>query len=503
MLVLDNFEQALSAAPVVAQIVSVAPGVKVLITSRSRLHVSGEHEFVVPSLSLPEPGHLSDLASLSQYGAVRLFVERAVAIKPDFEVNNENAPAVAEICTRLDGLPLAIELAAARVKILPPKAMLGRLQNRLKLLTSGEKDLPSRQQTLRGAIDWSYNLLSEDEQILFRRLSIFAGGSSLNAVETLCPYGLGIDVLDGLESLVDKSLLQQEEQENGEPRFRMLETIREYAMERLSESGEKDAVALEHANIYMALAEEAEVRLHQPEQLDYFALLETEHDNLRAALHWSLQKEEVEIALKMSASLWHFWWVRAHLTEGRKWLEAASQLAVLKGDKSPEHAKVLYALAAFSRSLGQADQVLQYAKESAALAREINDHTSLGWALFLQGIGFLMQGRLAAARVAAEEGVAVLRQNGRTGWDLANVLLRCAMVLAAQADMAPANASIEEALGTLSAAGRQVGHLAGAERDGRHGADSRGLRPGKHSIRGEPAPVPAAGREEGYSSLAA
>ena len=247
LLVLDNFEQALAAAPVVAEIVSASPNIKVLVTSRSRLHIAGEHEFMVPPLSLPEPGQPPDLASLTQYGAVRLFIERAVAIKPDFEVTNENAAAVAEICARLDGLPLAIELAASRVKILPPKAMLGRLQNRLKVLTSGERDLPSRQQTLRGAIDWSYNLLNEDEQILFRRLSIFTGGCSLNALEALCQRGLNIDALDGLESLVDKSLLQQEEQDNGEPRFRMLETIREYAMERLGESGEEEDVAWEHA----------------------------------------------------------------------------------------------------------------------------------------------------------------------------------------------------------------------------------------------------------------
>ncbi|HUS15138.1 MAG TPA: adenylate/guanylate cyclase domain-containing protein, partial [Chloroflexia bacterium] len=226
LLVLDNFEQTLAAAPAVAEMISAAPGLKVLVTSRARLHVRGEHEFMVPPLALPESGLPPDPASLSEYGAVRLFIERAVAIKPDFAVTSDNAAAVAQICTRLDGLPLAIELAASRVKILPPKAMLGRLQNRLQLLTSGERDLPSRQQTLRGAIDWSYNLLSADEQILFRRLAIFAGGCSLDAAQALCGRGLELDVLDGLESLVDKSLLLQYEQPDGEPRFRMLETIR-------------------------------------------------------------------------------------------------------------------------------------------------------------------------------------------------------------------------------------------------------------------------------------
>jgi predicted ATPase/class 3 adenylate cyclase len=446
LVVLDNFEQTLPAAPVVAEILAAAPGLKALVTSRSRLHVRGEHEFMVPPLALPELGQPPDLASLSQYGAVSLFIERAVAIKPDFEVTNENAAAVAEICTRLDGLPLAIELAASRVKILPPKAMLGRLQNRLKLLTSGERDLPSRQQTLRGAIDWSYNLLSEDEQILFRRLSIFAGGCSLDAAEALCRRGLKIDVLDGLESLVDKSLLLQYEQHDGEPRFRMLETIREYAMERLAESGEEDDVACEHASIYVALGEESEPQLHKPEQLERFKQLETEHDNLRGALYWSLKSGEVETALRLSTSVWHFWWVRGHLSEGRKWLEATLELAATKSDRSPEHAKALYALAVFSRNFRDAPSVIRYSKESAALAREINDKVSLGWALILQAIGLLMQGEPAQARAAAEGAVTVLRDGGYAGWDMANVLLRYAMILMSQRDVAQAREKMEAAL---------------------------------------------------------
>jgi predicted ATPase/class 3 adenylate cyclase len=473
LLVLDNFEQALSAASMVAQIVAASPGLKVLVTSRSRLHVRGEHEFTVPPLSLPEPGGTSDLAALTQYEAVRLFIDRAVAIKPDFEVNNDNAPAVAEICTRLDGLPLAIELAAARIKILPPKAMLERLHNRLKLLTSGERDLPSRQQTLRGAIDWSYNLLSEDEQVLFRRLSIFAGGCSLDALEALCPRGLKLDVLDGLESLVDKSLLQQGqhsviaggersviaggEQPDGAPRFRMLETIREYALERLGESGEEEDVAREHAEIYLALAEELEPQLHQPAQLAGFNRLEIEHDNLRGALHWSLERGEVGIALRLCTALWHFWWVRAHLTEGRKWLEETLQLAASTGDKSHEHARALYALAVLCRSFGDAGSVLKYAEESVALAREIDDRSSLGCALTVQAIGLLMRGEPDAARSSVEQGVEVLRQAGRAGWDLATALLRNTMVLLSRSEPEPARASIEESLALFRRAGDRWG----------------------------------------------
>jgi predicted ATPase/class 3 adenylate cyclase len=455
LLVLDNFEQALAAAPVVAEIVSASPNIKVLVTSRSRLHIAGEHEFMVPPLSLPEPGQPPDLASLTQFGAVRLFIERAVAIKPDFEVTNENAAAVAEICARLDGLPLAIELAASRVKILPPKAMLGRLQNRLKLLTSGERDLPSRQQTLRGAIDWSYNLLSEEEQMLFRRLSIFTGGCSLNALESLCRQGLNIDALDGLESLVDKSLLQQEEQDNGEPRFRMLETIREYAMERLGESGEEEEVAREHASIYVALAEDAEPRLHQPEQLECFKLLETEHDNLRGALSWSLKGGDVETALRLCTSLWHFWWVRGHLTEGRKWLEATLELAAAKGNKSSEHVKALYALALICRSLRDGASMIRYANESAALALEINDRVGLAWALSVQavGLGVLMQGAAVEARSKAEEALKMLREGSYGGWDLANALMRYAVILTGQDELTLGRATMEEALALF----RQIG----------------------------------------------
>jgi len=446
LVVLDNFEQTLPAAPVVAALLSAAPGLKALVTSRSRLHVRGEHEFLVPPLALPERGQPPDLASLSQYGAVRLFIERAVAIKADFEVTADNAAAVAEICTRLDGLPLAIELAASRIKILPPKAMLGRLQNRLKLLTSGERNLPSRQQTLRGAIDWSYNLLSADEQALFRRLAIFAGGCSLDAAEALCQGGRQSEVLDGLESLVDKSLVVQYEQQDGAPRFRMLETIREYAMERLAESDEAAEVAREHARIYVALGEESAPQLHQPEQLERFKQLETEHDNVRAALEWALKSGEVETALRLSTAVWHFWWVRGHLSEGRQWLEATVELAATKSDRSPEHAKALYALAVFCRNFRDAPGVLRYANESAALARDIHDPVSLGWALILQAVGRLMQGAPDPARAAAEEAVTVLREGGYGGWDMANVLLRYAMILASQSDVAQAREKLEAAL---------------------------------------------------------
>ena len=308
-----------------------------------------------------------------------------MAIKPDFEVTNENAAAVAEICARLDGLPLAIELAASRVKILPPKAMLGRLQNRLKLLTSGERDLPSRQQTLRGAIDWSYNLLSEDEQMLFRRLSIFTGGCSLNALEALCQRGLNIDVLDGLESLVDKSLLQQEEQENGEPRFRDAGNDQGICNgapggKRGGRGGSRGARKHLRGASRGYGAEVALSRSSWSVSSDWRQSTITCAGHFLVAEGWGGGDGP-----ELCTSLWHFWWVRGHLTEGRKWLEATLELAAAKGNKSSEHAKALYALALICRSLRDGASMIRYSKESAALALEINDRVSLAWALIGAG----------------------------------------------------------------------------------------------------------------------
>src|SRR5215212_7998467 len=259
LVVVDNFEQVLEAAPMVTELISTAPNVKILATSRIPLRLYGEHEYAVPPLGLPDPMQPPPVESLTQYEAVRLFVERAQAAKADFFVTNDNAPAVAEICHRLDGLPLAIELAAARIKVLSPQKMLARLSNRLKLLTGGARDLPERQRTLRSTIEWSYGLLEEGEKVLFAKLGVFAGGRTLEAIEAICDLedDLPVDVLDGLASLVDESLLKQEEGVGGEPRFVMLETIHEYAREKLRESGEAKELRRLHAEFFLALAEEA------------------------------------------------------------------------------------------------------------------------------------------------------------------------------------------------------------------------------------------------------
>src|SRR5215207_8989962 len=300
LLVLDNFEQVLESASLLDALLSAAPGLKVLATSRTALRLYGEHEFPVPPLSLPDIASLPPVEHLTRYEAVRLFVDRARAIRPDFSLTEENAPAVIEICSRLDGLPLAIELAAARIKLLPPQAMLSRLGNRLKLLTGGARNLPERQRTLRNAIAWSHEMLDEGEKTLFARLAVFSGGSTLEAIEAVCDAegDLPVDALDGVSSLLDKSLLRQEEGLEGEPRFAMLETIREYAREELEESGDAEEVKRAHAEYFLALAEEADPELKGPGQLEWLQRLETEHDNMRAAFTWALRQEEVELGLQ-------------------------------------------------------------------------------------------------------------------------------------------------------------------------------------------------------------
>src|SRR6266699_2307137 len=261
-LLLDNVEQVVTAGVQIVDVLAACPQLKILVTSREVLHVHAEHEFPLPPLALPDPGHLADLAALSHYAAVALFLQRAQAVKPDFQITNANARAIAEICVRLDGLPLAIELAAARMKLFPPKALLARLDQRLSVLTGTSRDVPTRQQTLRNTISWSYNLLDAAEQRLFRRLSVFVGGCTLEAVEAVCADasdgGEAGQVLERVASLIDKSLLQQTEQEGQEPRLLMLETIREYGLERLHVNGEMEAARQGHAEYYLRLSEKAE-----------------------------------------------------------------------------------------------------------------------------------------------------------------------------------------------------------------------------------------------------
>src|SRR6266567_2378833 len=330
-------------------LLAACPSLKVLVTSRAVLHMRGEHEFPVSPLALPDFTHLPESAALSQYAAVALFLERARAVKPDFALTPTNSRAIAEICIRLDGLPLALELAAARSKLLPPQALLARLRHRLQVLTSAAQDVPLRQQTLRNTLAWSYDLLDAQEQRLFRRLSVFVGGYTLEAVEGLYT-ALGeqpVDVLDGVALLMDKSLLQQAGQEAETTRLVMLETIQEYGLEVLATSGEMERTRQAHAEYYLALAERAELERGGPEQAAWLKQLEQEHENLRAALSWSLEpaadeegRLHREIALRLTGALWMFWWVHGYLSEGRTFLERA--LTTSEGVPAPIQAKALF-----------------------------------------------------------------------------------------------------------------------------------------------------------------
>ena len=322
LLILDNFEQLVGVAPLVARMLDAAGQLRVVVTSRIPLHLSGEQEYPVAPLGVPGAGE-QGVEDLSRIDAVALFVERARLIRPDFRLTDDNAGAVAGICRRLDGLPLAIELAAARIKIFSPPMMLARLEASLPLLGGGSVDLPARQRTLRGAIDWSYQLLSEPEQALFRRLSIFSGGWTVDAAEqvAILDPATDLEIYEGLSALVDQSLVRPPADGPGEPRFEMLQLIREYAAERLAETSEASVVARRHAEWFLALAESAALALEGGTGVEWLDRLAAEHDNVRAALRWAVDNGEREIGLRVSTAIWRFWQQRGHLGEGRTWFD--------------------------------------------------------------------------------------------------------------------------------------------------------------------------------------
>jgi predicted ATPase/class 3 adenylate cyclase/DNA-binding CsgD family transcriptional regulator len=415
LLLLDNFEQVVSAAEQVAALLIACPHLKVLVTSREVLHVRAEHEFPVLPLAVPDPDHLPDLAALSHQAAVALFLQQAQAVKPDFQLTETNARAIAELCARLDGLPLAIELAAARMKLFSPRALLARLGQRLSVLTSASRDAPTRQQTLRNTIAWSYNLLDAREQRLFRQLSVFVDGGSMEAIEAVCtsPGSASEPVLDGVASLVDKSLLQQVEPHVGEePRFVMLETIREFALERLETHGETEAARRAHAAYFLALAEEAEQGMAGPQQAVLLERLEQEHDNLRAALQWSLEQAEEgkAMALRLGGALQLFWYIRGYYSEGRDFLERA----LSRSDEvaAPVRAKALYAASQLHYALGSHDRAEELCEQSLALYRELGDTMGIANCLHLLADIAWGRGDLASSRALGEESLMLFREVG-------------------------------------------------------------------------------------------
>jgi predicted ATPase/class 3 adenylate cyclase len=447
LLLLDNFEQVVEAARAVGELLAAAPGLKLLATSRILLRLAAEHEFAVPPLGLPpaiagnrRPAleHAATTEDLTHYEAVRLFIDRAQAAKAGFAVTNDNAPAVAEICYRLDGLPLAIELAAARVKLFAPQALLARLENGLGFLTGGARDLPARQQTIRNTIDWSYNLLSENEKRLFARLGVFVGGWTIEAAEAVCNWtevqGLRTElpdlaapvlspqssVLNAIAALADHSLVRQNEGPDGEPRFSMLETIREYALERLAASGEAEEMRRRHADYFLALAEEAEPWLRRAEQLLWFSRLRAERANLLAALGWALQNKATEIGLRLASALKIFWDECGPQNEPRYWINT---LLVQSGEVAPEiRAKALrYAGDLASTHVGHdAAQALQ--RESLTFSRLANDRR--GSAEALGHLAFLayLNGDFVGMHARLDEAEPIYKDLNDT-WGIASILL--------------------------------------------------------------------------------
>ena len=505
LLLLDNFEQVVAAAPQLEHLLALCPQLIILVTSRAVLHLSAEQVFPVAPLALPDLSKNLTPEGIAQSAAVALFVHRTRSQLPSFQLTAANTRAIAELCVRLDGLPLALELAAARVRLLPPQALLARLSQREPLLTGGPRTSPARQQTLRNTIQWSYDLLGHQEQALFRRLAVFAGGWTVEAAEAL---GLRTgttspDVLNTLASLLDNSLIYQSEQEAEEPRFLMLQTLREFALEMLATTGELEATQQAHAAYYLSLAEQAESELEGPRQVKWLERLEREYDNLRAALRWALEprpgqegEQRREVALRLGAALGEFWILRSHLSEGRTFLErtlaassragsrlrakalgVAANLAAVQGDM--QRAEVLaQEELALSRQLedqagtascllvlgicavhrGDYGQARAHLQESATLLRARGNKFSLGWALVFQGVAeHVPQGQHAVARAHYEEALALFRDLGNVGGMATMHYFLGLLLCYCQGDALSARPLLEEACRLYREAGQPVG----------------------------------------------
>jgi predicted ATPase/DNA-binding XRE family transcriptional regulator len=414
LLVLDNFEQVAAVATDVAGLLAVCPKVKALVTSRARLRVRGEHELEVAPLALPALAPLPALSDLGQYAAVALFVQRAWAVQPTFELTPANAAAVVEICHRLDGLPLAIELAAVWIKLLPPPMLRDLLKHQFTLLRAGAQDLPERQQTMHAAISWSYNLLDAGLQRLFQRLAVFAGGWSLEEAEVICgpAEDLGVDVLLGLRALADQSLLRERSDASGGVRFTLLETIWEFGHERLVAGGERETMRQRHAEYFVALAEEAGPQLHSPEQELWLQHLETNLDNIRAALGWTLEQRHAELGLRLAGGIGQFWDRRGHLSEGRAWMDRLLELDRSQPTKSGPsvRGKALNGAGALASRQGDYQRARALHEEALALQRSLGNRR--GEAITLNNLGTVAQEQGDHVRAIAlyEESIAIKRE---------------------------------------------------------------------------------------------
>ena len=453
LLVLDNFEHVDAAAPLVGELLARAPRLSVLATSRSPLRVYGEREYPVPPLGLPDPRHLPELEQFTQFESVALFIERAVAVRPDFRVNITNAPAVAEVCVRLDGLPLAIELAAARVRVLTPQAILDRLSDRLGLLSGGARDLPERQQTLRGAIAWSHDLLEDADKRAFARLSVFAGGANLDQIEEVCfdPADRAL-ALDVVSSLVDKSLLREESPPGGEPRFRMLHTIRQFAAEQLASSGDTENYQERHAAAVLVFVEHGAGEVMGSEGGAWLDRYELERDNIRAAMNWALESGATEQALRLLAGCWRYWQMRGYLAEARTYadrvvvlpdatefpaareaaLEAAAGIAYWQGDfdvarvwyqetldlararqDDRAEANALYNLSfTYTWNPGEQEEALKLANQALEVNRRLGDQLGIGRALWARAGAEYFFRDFASAASGLDEALEIFRPLG-------------------------------------------------------------------------------------------
>ena len=461
LLVLDNFEQVIAAAPHLAALLETCPGVKLLVTSREVLHLRAEQQFVALPLALPAlpprtPLQQIDSTALEENPAVQLFLQRAQAAQPDFHLTPGNAATVAEICHRLEGIPLAIELAAPRLKLLSPQALLTRLEGRLQVLTGGARDLPERQRTMRATIAWSYELLSPAEQALFRRLAVFAGGWTLEAAEQVC-LGAGArrpDILEGLSSLLDKSLLYQEHEGLEEGRFRMLYVLREFGLEQLDTQGEGTATREAHATYYLRLSEEANSQLHDCEQKGWWNRLEHEHDNLRAALNWWLEQanapEAAERALRLWWALSQSWFNQSCYREG--YANVKRVLAVRAGVTEAMQVKALLYAAAVLRSVDEVEQAEPLVQEALALARQTGDLSGIAFArLHLGGVA-AHQDRYTVAQASFKEAAALARQMG-DAWNTGIALKNLVDVLLLMGEYERAQAPAEACLAIFRAQG--------------------------------------------------
>jgi predicted ATPase/DNA-binding winged helix-turn-helix (wHTH) protein len=466
LLLMDNFEQVLPAATVLAETLDACPSLKIVVTSRSCLRVYGEQEFPV--------------TPLAQNAAIELFVQRAGAVWPDFAVSPENTQTVREICSRLDGLPLAIELAAARTKMLSPGAILDRLQSRLQLLTGGALDLPERQHTLRNTIDWSHGLLNEAQRKLFRRLSVFAGGCTLEAAEAVCntTRDLGDDLFDGLSSLVGQNLMQRVDRAEAEPRFAMLETIREYAFERLADSGEQAATRRAHAAYCLVLAEEGNPELGAPDRTRWLTQCEAEIDNFRFALDWLFQTMDLDWGFRLCVALFRFWDMREHLTEGRARLETILHLA--GADRTKERARVAQFIGALTSAQGDYPAAEHFLQLSLTLYEELGDESGIAASLNALAVSARDRGDYALAQSNFERSLSCWRLLPDQV-AIARCLHNLANVVKVRGDYPRARWALREAteifekLGDRSGAAWSINQLGDIEREQGHIVDARTL----------------------------